>query len=163
MEAQGSPAEKTRLDVTFQEEPLTMEWCEESLELVVNHYKEISHYPDIPLKIDFETYISSYDAGLCKLYTSRLENRDLVGYACFFIRKNIHYMDSIQAVQDVIYVDPNHRGMGGRFIKYCDGRLKDLGVQVVYQHVKDAHDFGPMLIRFGYDKIETVYGKRLDK
>ena len=35
-------------------------------------------------------------------------------------------------------------------------------LQVVSQHVKLAHDFGPLLKRLGYEHVEHVWQRRLD-
>jgi hypothetical protein len=32
---------------------------------------------------------------------------------------------------------------------------------VVFQHVKTAHDFGPLLERIGYTLVEKVYARRV--
>lgn len=162
MEAENF-VDSTRLPARFSEEPLTLEWINEALPLLYKHYREIAHYQDIPLDIDVESYLTAYDHGSVKLYTSRDTNGELIGYACYFVRKNIHYSDSLQAVQDVIYLDPTRRGTGGRFLLWCDSKLRELGVQVVYHHVKLAFDFGPMLERFGYEHIENIWARRLDK
>ncbi len=53
--------------------------------------------------------------------------------------------------------------LGARFIQWCDEQLTAEAVQVVYQHVKLAYDFGSLLTRLGYEPIETVWGRRLDR
>lgn len=88
----------------------------------------------------------------------------LVGYALFFVRSNPHYKSSVQAVQDVIYLAPGVRGgTGYKFIAWCDAQLAAEGVQAVYQHVKAAHDFGRLLERQGYELVDFIYAKRLDR
>jgi hypothetical protein len=52
--------------------------------------------------------------------------------------------------------------MGGRFIKWCDEQLRAEGVAVVYHHIKAAHNFGPMLERFGYELVDLIYSRRLN-
>lgn len=135
---------------------------EEMYPLIQKHYKEISHYQDIELKIDNQMYFQMERVGALKAFTARLKG-ELIGYAVFFVRNNLHYSDSMQALQDVIFIDPTRRGFGKYFINWCDMWLKDYGVQVVYHHVKDKFDFGPMLYSLGYEKIDIVYGRRLDR
>jgi hypothetical protein len=48
-----------------------------------------------------------------------------------------------------------------RLIEHADAQLAAEGVQVVFQHVKTAHNFGPLLERLGYEHVENVYAKRL--
>lgn len=126
------------------------------------HYKEISHYHDIELCINKEAYFAMEDSGWVRLFTARI-NGKLVGYNAFFIRYNAHYAKSLQASNDVVYIDPEHRGFGRDFIKWCDDQLREMGIQVVYHHVKAKHNFGPMLERMGYELIDLIYGKRLDR
>jgi len=146
----------------FQQEALK-DCLDEARPLLLEHWKEISHYPDIPLDPDENKYYSSEGAGLLRVYTARDEANKIIGYAVFFVCTSAHYKNSLQAMQDIIYVDPKHRGMGGRFILWCDRQLKAEGVQVVFQHIKAKHNYGRMLERFGYELIDLIYGRRLDR
>ena len=137
-------------------------------DLLEAHYREVAKYQDIALKPDFETYFKVEGMGNMKVYTIRTEDKkELVGYALFFLKKNMHYSDSLQAVQDILYVEKSHRGsgLGSSFIKWCDDQLAAFGVQVVYHHVKSKKElnFGPMLEKHGYELIDHIYGRRLDK
>lgn len=135
----------------------------EIMPLLQEHWKEIAHYPDIPLEPDYAVYKNMEDLDCIRLYCARIDGK-LVGYSVFFLRYNPHYKSSLQASQDIIYVDPAYRGGVGRhLIKECDERLKKEGVQVVYQHVKAKHNFGSMLERMGYELQDLIYSKRLDK
>lgn len=71
-------------------------------------------------------------------------------------------MDSKQAVQDVVFIHPEFRGFGKKFFIYCDDVLKNQKVQVVYHHIKAAHNFGAMLESIGYKLVDLIYAKRLD-
>lgn len=132
--------------------------------LLIKHYKEIAHYQDIELKPDWQAYAQLEECKILRVFTVRDEakNNELIGYAIYFVRKNIHYSDSLQAVQDILFVDPSRRGIGLAFMKWCDKQLKAEHVQVVYHHVKKSHDFGPLLARQGYTLVDYIYGKRLD-
>jgi len=127
------------------------------------HFREIAHYPDIPLNVDYDAYLRLEARGCLRIYTIRV-GLELVGYAIFAVARSMHYSGSLQARQDVIYLDPRYRHgrLGFRFIGWCDTQLKAEGVQVVFQHVKAAHNFGPMLERLGYELIDYMYGRRLD-
>lgn len=147
----------------FQQESVASVWSE-ALPLFKAHYEDIAHYQDIPLVPDFEQYLKLDELGFIKVFTARDDStNELIGYACYFVRPNLHYKTSLQASQDVIYIKRGRRGLGYRFIHWCDEQLKLLGVQVVYHHVKLKHNFGPMLERQGYELIDLIYGKRLDR
>lgn len=132
--------------------------------LLEKHWEEIAHFKDIPLEPDFELYKQLDMAGILRVFTARDEaDNKMVGYAVFFVKKNPHYSSSLQAVQDVLFIDPSRRGTGGRFIAWCDRELQTEGVQAVYHHVKQEHNFGPLLERFGYKCVDLIYTRRLDK
>lgn len=148
--------------VTFQREPIRALWAE-LWPLLVAHWEEIATWPDIPLDPDREAYAEADDAGLLRLYTARDAAGLLVGYAAYVVRTHLHYRHSKQAVQDVVYLRPEcRRGRIGRqLLEYGDAQLAGEGVQVVYQHVKLTHNFGPLLERLGYEHVENVYARRL--
>lgn len=150
------------MTVKFAREFLHQVW-DESMPLVKAHYQEIAHYQDIELKPDRDRYMAIEDAGGVRLFTVREEGR-LIGYCLFLVSRHPHYMGSLQAMQDVLYLDPSLRGrlIGYRFINWCDEKLKADGVQVVMQHTKDTHNFGPMLERMGYEIMYHVFARRLN-
>lgn len=131
--------------------------------LLERHYKEISAFQDIPLKPDFEKYLLMEQGGSIRCFVAR-DDKDgmkLVGYAVFFVHKNMHYSGSLQANQDVLYLEKSSRGagIGQEFIKWCDEALACLGCEVVYHHVKTKFNFGPMLEKLGYKHIENIYAR----
>jgi hypothetical protein len=151
----------------FERQVLTHDFLtREMWPLLERHYKEVAVDQDIPLKPDFETYLSMEQAGFIRCFVARETTADntlaLVGYAVYFVKNNIHYSTSLQAVQDVLFIDKSSRGTGMRFINWCDGELRKEGVQRVIQHVKTFLNFGPLLERLGYLHIENIYARRLD-
>lgn len=151
----------------FNAETFSEDLFEESLPLLTEHWREIAHYGDIPLDPDFEVYAAIARAGQLRVFTVRTvePTQELIGYAVFIVRPNPHYKGSVQAVQDVLFIRPSHRGgsMGYRFIRWCDQRLRAEGAQLSIHHVKSAHDFGPLLNRLGYELVDFIYCKRLDR
>lgn len=141
-------------------------YFEEALPLLQRHWREITHYLDIPLNIDLPGYLRMEAADLLRIYTAR-DRSKLVGYAVFIVGQNSHYHSSPrQAKQDVIYIAPEYRGrsVGVRLIRFCDEMLRAEGVQVVYQHAKLAHpELGRLLEHMGYEAVETTYARRLDR
>lgn len=129
--------------------------------LLAEHWREVAHYQDIELAPNYEFY-STCTALRC--FTVREEDV-LIGYAIFGVAHNKHYMDSLQAVQDILFVHPEHRGSAGaRLVKFADAQLRKEGVQAVYHHVKMQHPtLGLLLDRMGYETVEVVMAKRLDK
>lgn len=149
------------MNVSFQNETVKEVW-DEILPLLQNHHNEVSEYADIPVVPNEEFYLQMCATGKFIVFTVRLETSQLVGYAAFFVNHNSHHRDSpLQALQDLIYIMPEHRGHGVQFIKWCDEKLKDIGVEVVSHHVKTMHDWSKVLIAQGYAHTENVFSKRL--
>lgn len=146
---------------TFQREK-AQECFAEALPLLAEHWQEIAHYKDIPLEPDYDAYAAAENSGNLVCFTARTETGELIGYAVYFLRKNLHYKSSLQAYQDILFISKPHRGMGGKFILWCDDQLRALTCQAVYQHVKKAHNFGPLLERIGYTLVDLIFAKRLD-
>lgn len=162
--------------LTFQRER-PHELLDEARPLFEAHYKEIAHYQDIALDINEAAYCELEEAGLLRCFTARY-NGDLVGYCVFIVRPNLRYSQSLQASQDILYLDKSRRGAlyGKRLLDFCHERLRAEGVQVVYQHSKaDAQirdaigeighrtDVGRIFEKLGYELIDLIHGKRLDR
>lgn len=151
--------------VTIERERFTRALYEEALPLLTLHWREIAHYTDIELDGDVDRYLGIEAAGMLRVYVARMDGK-IVGYGCFFLAPHGHYKRSLQAVQDLVYVDPACRcsSVGLRLIDHCERALRDEGAQVVIHHVKLAHPkLGVILKRKGYEPIETIYAKRLDR
>jgi GNAT superfamily N-acetyltransferase len=134
---------------------------EEIAPLLKKHWEEIAHYKDIPLEPDFDLYKRIEDTGGLRAFTARDEAGAVVGYAVFFLKTNPHYKSSLQAVQDVIFIDKERRGFGRHFIAWCDEQLKADGAEAVYHHVKSAHNWGSVLEKMGYQLVDLIYARRL--
>lgn len=148
----------------FSSESLNSSLIEELTPLLTKHYREIAHFQDIELDPNWARYLQMSEAGGLRVFTARDESKTLVGYAAFFVSFNLHYQGSKQAAQDVIYIEKSTRGrgIGKAFIKFCDDSLRVEGVQAVYHHIKEKHNFGPMLETMGYELVDLIYAKRLD-
>jgi GNAT superfamily N-acetyltransferase len=133
--------------------------------LLAKHWQEIAFYPDIALNPRWEAYLSAEQAGALRVYTVR-DRGSLIGYAVFFVNLNIHYGDSLQAAQDLIYVDPmyRHGRIGLGLIRFSEKALREEGVQLVMHHSKadPKHVFGALLERLGYERVDVIHCKRLD-
>lgn len=134
--------------------------------VLLRHWSELTHYPDIPLDVDWNRYELAEKLGKLRAFTARVGDR-LVGYVAFFVDYNGHYRSSLQAVQDVLYLLPEYRArprVGLRLIAFADHELAREGVQVAYQHQKLAHPaLGRLLQISGYEPMETLWVKRLDR
>jgi mannose-6-phosphate isomerase-like protein (cupin superfamily)/L-amino acid N-acyltransferase YncA len=158
-----APAYLARRGVYVQHEPFADCW-DEMKELFRGHYEEIAFYKDIELEPDEPAYVRLAEAGLLRVFTVR-DAGALVGYVMFIVRWNPHYRSSLIAMQDVLYLKPEYRRgrTGITLIRVAETRLRAEGVQVVYHHVKRTNRVGELLERLGYELVDQLYAKRLDK
>ena len=150
--------------VQIQRESFDALWADADA-LLERHWREIAAYDDIELAVDVDRYREMERADSLRILTARADDV-LIGYAVFVVHTHGHYRHSKQALQDVFYVHPDHRGVriGLKLIDASEAMLKAEGVQVVYQHVKCAHpELGRLLEHRGYTRSEWIYGKRLDR
>jgi GNAT superfamily N-acetyltransferase len=103
---------------------------------------------------------------LLRIYTGRDYGR-LIGYSIFTVHKGVHYSTSLEADEDLLFVLPEHRKgrFGLQLMQYAESQLAAEGVQLLKRRTKVAErlNFGTVLERMGYEPIDVIYGKRLDK
>lgn len=171
-----APEYRNMRGLTFQRER-AHELLDEAKPLYEAHYHEIAFYKDIPLIVNEALYMQAEESGSLRCFTARY-NGELVGYCVFKVGYNPRYSTSLQALQDILFVDQSKRGalIGKRLIEFCHERLKGEGVQLVMQHskvskevkellaeMKDRKDVGRLFELLGYDLIDFVHAKRLDR
>jgi predicted acetyltransferase len=125
------------------------------------HYDELAlHKEHIPLDPDYDRYLSLESKENLKTYLLKDGNK-LVGYAVFLISPMLHYKSTICAANDILYISKEHRkGMTGvKFIKYCEQKLKEEGVNKITWHIKLSLDFSKLLARMGYIQEDIIVGK----
>lgn len=151
------------MTLSFQRELL--ETCyDEAQPLLQAQYEELASFKDIPLTPDRERYEELENGGRLRIYTARAENSIIVAYAVFVMGFNPHYATSWQAVNDIIYVAPEHRRQktGSWLVGYVEGHMKVEGVDTISFHAKLAHPaISKMLEAMGYPAVEVIHTKRL--
>ncbi len=161
------------LAVDYATERLDAALWDEVSPLLESHWHEVAHYDDIPLDPDRERYAQISETNGLRVYTARKaipapDRGILIGYLAVFVAPSLHYRSATYAVQDVLYVDPLHRGTraGIGLIRYAQDCLRAEGVTAIFQHVKARKELniGPVLERIlHYELIDEVWGLRLDK
>lgn len=154
---------------TFQTEGVD-ECRKDILPLLHAHWSEVALYRDkIELAPDFARYQAAEDAGTLFVVTAR-DGGALIGYAVFFMSLNLHYRHSIVAMNDVVFVSRDRRGIvGARLIQNAERLLCEFirarspgNVFRIMWHVKTRQDWSPLLERMGYGREEVVMGKVFD-
>lgn len=150
--------------ITFQRERIWDLW-DELQPLFVKHYDEVATFHDIPLEPDQARYFAAEDHGQLRCYTVRVDGQ-LAGYAVFVVGPHLHYATSKQAVQDLVFVLPEHRRgrLGLTTLKFTDSALATEGVDVIHHHVKVKHPALRRLLEYlGYELTEWVMVKRIKR
>jgi hypothetical protein len=129
--------------------------------LIHAHWREIAHYQEIPLEPDWEAYRLMDKNRSMKIFTYRDKEKNLIGYAIYFVRPHLHYSTCVTAYQDILYVRADKRGRGLHFLAWCDAQLETMGVDLIVQHIKAAHNFGPALEKQGYELMDLIYTKKV--
>lgn len=138
---------------------------EEAKPILLEHWKEIAVYDDIPLEPDYELYHQLEQIGILRIYTIRTGSDGLVGYAVYFLRRHMHYRNHSWAISDLVMVCPGHRklGVGNRLFDFIEADLRQHGVSVMHTTSKVMHPELAFLLQSRcHKKIEEGYSFRLN-
>jgi len=152
------------MTVVFAEEKLADAY-RDAIALTELHYAEIAPYPDLfKLNPDLDAYDKMEKAGVLKVITAR-DDGALVGYFLLMMRAHPHYRDVKTAVEDMKFLHPSYRTgyTGVRMIQYAEHVAKAAGCKVILQRSKAKSGHGALYARLGYDLMDEVYSKRLDR
>lgn len=143
---------------------LTKEWIDEAAPHFEKMWGETGN-DSIPLDVNYEQYLELTRRGNLLTIEARLDGR-LVGYVIFIVTYAPHHQTSLQAVQDIFYVEEGSRrsllGAGLALMVEAEEALKERGVHMIYQNVSKHYDFSPFLKRLGYEVSQITYQKRID-
>lgn len=130
--------------------------------LFKEHYKEVHLFPDeIPFNPCYVTYERLEELGAIETFIVKWGD-EIVGYAIFTVNYNPHYQDHIYAVNDVIFVKPEHRhtGVADYMVAFCERYLKEeRDVSVITYHMKPFKPFRNLMERNSYKHGEELFMK----
>ena len=142
----------------FSSERVPSVW-DEIYPLFLEHHAEIGEIKDLPLDPNCEAYKNLDALGMVRVYIAREEGK-IIGYCVFFISQSMHYKQIKDAVQDIVFINKDHRGFGKKFMEWCDEELRKEGVNVIHRYSSSERDLGPIYKRNGYDFKALVYSRR---
>jgi GNAT superfamily N-acetyltransferase len=130
--------------------------------LIAKHFVEIARFKDFRVEPDFMYYQVADDSGMLRIYTARFD-KQLVGYSVFMLYKHPHFKSSLQAHEELLFLDPERRkgDLGDKLIGFCDEQLEKDGVDVICHTVSVERDFSLLLLRRGYELSDRVYARRV--
>jgi len=121
------------------------------------HYAEISTHKELKkLKPDYDAYLELELNGNLRVMTVR-EDNNMIGYCVTFIQPHIHYIDCTYALNDILFIHPDHRGgtVGYRLIKEAIRDLKEnTDANILCIHMKVKYPFRNLLAKFGFQLTE---------
>ena len=133
--------------------------------LIEQHWREIAVHQDIDLDADYDLYRKVTDGGILWIYTVRdAGSNALIGYAVFFVRPHIHYSRHTWAINDIIWLAPEHRniGTGRALVRFFEDDMRARKVDVVHINAKMAHPALKFLLQSeGYAIVGVELEKRL--
>lgn len=138
-----------------------MNFLDEMEPLNVEHYREIAMYQDyIQLDPDYDQYLKLDEMGFLSSFTVRCGG-ELVGYSIFFVKNHIHYASDTYAINDLIFIKPEHRGSGVAkdLMDYSENFLRAMGCSVMTMHMKNYKPFRTLMRECEFDECETLYTK----
>jgi hypothetical protein len=94
--------------------------------------------------------------------TCRLEN-ELIGYIAFFLYPHMHYYDCLTAMEDLYYVQKEHRQgrVGLKLFTESEKILKNKGVNRIILSCKTHQDHTKLFEHLGYTFYEKHFTKML--
>jgi len=148
--------------ITYQAEKL--ETClEEMKPLLTEHWEEVAWYKDeIEFKPDYDKYYQIEALGMLHVVTVR-DGGELIGYNLNFINAHLHYSDHKYAVNDIIFLKPEHRhaSIAIELMAITEKELRELGVSVMTMHMKVDHPFKSLMEQVDFARQEYIYSKRI--
>lgn len=141
-------------------------------DLLALNWEEVEDHKAVsPLAIDWSAYQQLERQGVLRVGLMRQAGQ-LVGYNVFFVRPTLHHRDTVWAVNDLVYLEPEaRRGMSGvLLVTEAERLLREEGVKVVFYCSKLGPDLGEprgrgsvaqLLTGLGYGAYETTWLKAL--
>jgi hypothetical protein len=125
------------MTLVFSWEPIDRFISEGIEDLLVLHWEEVANDKDfIPYAPDWERYRHMEKMGQFKALGAWRRGK-LIGYNAFFTFTPYHYRRTLQAINDIIYIDPEERGEAGiRLILNAERDLFRDGVVKIQYHTK---------------------------
>ena len=131
--------------------------------LLVKHYEEIALDKNIiKLNPDWRAYAELDNINALRIYTARKDGK-LMGYFVCIVSRSLHYKDHLFANNDVIFLTKTARkGLTGmKLVKFAIESLTSEGVTKLHINTKAHQPFDPIMVRLGFEEIETVFSKVL--
>lgn len=136
---------------------------EEAWELLNTHRDELAtHKHLMVLKPDISRYKMLEDRG--SLLTLVVYDGDtIIGYSVTVISQNLHYVDLVYAMNDILFIHPRFRGSmwGMKLIHETEKKAYERGAKLMIFHGKKDTAFSSLMPRLGYQVQDILFSKEL--
>lgn len=146
--------------ITYNIEKLD-DFLEEIKPMLFAHWEEIALNKDkIKLNPDYERYYVMEQLGLLRSVIVRDEGK-VIGYYISMLAPHLHYKDCYTALNDILYLAPEYRksDVAYKMFKFAEADLKELGVDLMFLHMKIEFPFVELCEAVGMKKVEYSYSK----
>lgn len=129
--------------------------------LLAAHWQEVAlHKRALPLNPIWPFYYAEEQAGRLIVVIAE-SGAELIGYNVHFLNDMLHNAPAVMARNDIIYLNPKHRGgtTAIRMVRLGEQEAARRMASKISMHVKKGHDFSPLLIHLGYEEEETIFTK----
>ena len=152
--------------LTYQKEKF-VDLLPELPEIFYKHWQEVAlNKQQIALRPNYEEYRRLEQLGILHIMAAR-DGTKLAGYVFHMVHPHLHYVDSLTAFTDLLYLRKEcTRGMTAasryrNLIRASEKMLRDLGVQRVYLMTKTHLDLTALFENLGFKLIEKNFSKLL--
>jgi GNAT superfamily N-acetyltransferase len=135
---------------------------EELKPLIEEHYFEVENYLDSMLfDPDYELYSALAAAGHVHVLTARSESGGIVGYTVTMVNPSLHCKKDKMAVNDALYVDPDHRGTecAVEMLSVLEKHMRSKDVSLMTFNMKAKKSYKSLMDKLGFKESETVFTK----
>lgn len=139
----------------------------ELLAMHAQHFAETDRYAGKPFHPDYQAMAADWRRGAMVQFTVRDDTWAVAGNLRMYLANSRHTGERV-AREDTLYLLPEHRrgALAARFLTYCEGALRQLGVQSITIDVrlpkpaadgKPERGLGRLMERRGYRRVGEVY------
>ncbi len=130
-------------------------------DLILDQWIELSPLPDEP-NIDFDAMYAAEAAGVFRVWVVRNDGL-MIGFIQWMFHRPFAYKGQLWAMDRGYYVDCLFRDTATAIAMWrtAEAALREMGVSVILGHDNEKRPLGPFFKRLGYDRISSMYLKRL--
>jgi GNAT superfamily N-acetyltransferase len=125
------------------------------------HHAELALYQDrMPLDVDFARY-AAWEGDGSLVFVALRDLGQMVGYFAGVVGTSPHYKSTLSCKMDVIWAEPEHRGLGaGKLLMTTVmAELKRRGVKVVWMGSKNHKPIEQLFVACGFEPTETYFSQ----